>query len=179
MKIEINPRALADAMMTPKVKPKSSGAKAEVTPLNPSRRALKRVKNPLPVPTTCRFCGGAVGLVENDKIYNGRKYGDWPWAYLCANTACGAYVGLHPFTGIPLGTLADEHTRVSRKLAKLKFSQLYECGAMTRDDAYTWLAGQLGIANKEECHIGWFDIAMCDKVCEIMYKWEDNNGSAN
>lgn len=45
-----------------------------------SRRALKRVKNPLPAPTECRYCGGCVELVSNSEIYNGREYGEWPYA---------------------------------------------------------------------------------------------------
>ncbi|MFG8677889.1 zinc-finger-containing protein [Pseudomonas aeruginosa] len=67
-----------------------------------SRGALKRIKHPQPIPTGCPHCGGLVRLVSNRVIY-GREYGDWPYAYACTGTGCGAYVGLHPDTDVPLG----------------------------------------------------------------------------
>lgn len=135
------------------------------TPWNPSRRATARVKNPLPAPTTCPYDGGPVEIVNNSAIY-GREYGEWPWAFLCRS--CQAYVGLHPFTAIPLGTLADGPTREARKRAKGAFNPIWQSGAMTRTDAYVWLAQQLGIENHEECHIGWFDVATCDRVVTVI-----------
>jgi hypothetical protein len=137
---------------------KASGPK---TPWNPSRSAIARVRNPLPEPTTCRFCGGKVEIVNNSKIY-GKCYGEWPWAYRC--DCCHSYVGMHPFTAIPLGTLANAATREARKKAKAAFNPLWQGKRMSRTEAYQWLAGALGIANVEECHIGWFDVAMCERV---------------
>jgi hypothetical protein len=131
------------------------------TPWNPSRKAIARVTNPLPVPTVCPHCGSDCGIVNNAEIY-GREYGDWPWAVLCSG--CKAYVGLHPFTGIPLGTLATAPIRKARSAAKDEFNKLWQRGAMTRSAAYAWLAGALGIANVNECHIGWFDVAQCEAV---------------
>jgi zinc-finger-containing domain len=136
------------------------------TPWNPSRSATKRVKNPLPAPTVCPNCGDSVGLVSNEAIYR-RKYGEWPWAYKCNNAVCDSYVGLHPFTNIPLGTLANKVTREARKRAKTLFNPLWDRGGMTRSEAYTWLAGQLGIVPVENCHIGWFDVAMCERVIDV------------
>lgn len=133
------------------------------TPWNPSRRAIARVLNPLPAPTKCCHCGEPVEIVSNEMIY-GREYGEWPWAYLCMGDDCGAYVGMHPFTGIPLGTLADAPTREARKQAKAAFNPLWKSGRMSRTEAYTWLAGALGIANVGECHIGWFDVQTCQRV---------------
>lgn len=139
------------------------------TPLNPSKKATKRVNNPLPVPTACNCCSdwetgesssGCIDLVENKEIY-GRNYGQWPWAYLCEN--CGAYVGLHPFTNIPLGTLADKSMREARKGCKPAFDRLHETGLMSRGQAYQRLAEKLGI-DKNECHFGWFDIDMCARA---------------
>jgi zinc-finger-containing domain len=134
------------------------------TPWNPSRRATARVKNPLPLPSRCPHCDGAVEIVNNSKIY-GREYGEWPWAVLCRD--CGAYVGLHPFTGIPLGMLADGPTRAARRRAKDAFNPLWQNGGMTRNAAYAWLARQLGITTVEECHIGWFNVSMCDRVVDV------------
>lgn len=138
----------------------ASGVK---TPWNPSRRATARVRNALPVPTVCPNCGGDVELVSNAMIY-GREYGEWPWAYRCEDDACDSYVGLHPFTGIPLGTLANAATRAARKQAKAAFNPLWEDKRMSRSEAYAWLAKSLGIETVESCHIGWFDVETCKRV---------------
>jgi hypothetical protein len=134
------------------------------SPANPSRTATARVGNPLPVPTACPFCKGPVTLVENDVIY-GRHFGEWPWAYDCR--PCDAYVGLHPFTAIPLGTLATREIRNARQQAKAVFNPRWMNGGMTRSAAYAWLAQALGIADVEQCHIGWFDVAQCRRVVEV------------
>jgi len=132
-----------------------------VTPWAPSRRAVARVRNPLPIPERCPNCGAPVFIDKNSCIY-GREYGDWPWALMC--TGCDSYVGLHPFTGIPLGTLATPEMRRARSEAKDAFNPLWQGGSMTRSEAYAWLASALGIADVEQCHIGWFDVAQCAAV---------------
>lgn len=137
----------------------------EITPWNPSRRATARVENPLEVPDRCRHCGGACQIVNNSQIY-GREFGEWPWVVLC--TSCRAYVGLHPFTGIPLGTLATPAIRKARSAAKDAFNPLWQSGRMSRSEAYAWLAGALGIAKVEECHIGWFDVEQCHAVVQAV-----------
>lgn len=126
-----------------------------------SRRALKRVKNPLPAPTDCRYCNGAVRLVRNSEIYNGRSYGDWPFAYLC--TGCRAYVGLHPDTDVPLGTLADDRLRAARNRSKALFHGYMKSAAMGGAAAYRWLAEQMNIA-VGVCHFGWFEAEACAQV---------------
>jgi len=147
----------------------SSGIK---TPWNPSRKAIARVRNPLPAPMECPYCAKPVEIVNNSAIY-GRPYGEWPWAYACDGAdgdGCGAYVGMHPFTAIPLGTLADAPTREARKKAKAAFNPLWQDKRMTRTEAYRWLAGALGIENVEECHIGWFDAETCAQVVRAIEK---------
>lgn len=140
-----------------------------VSPQNPSRSATARVKNPLPAPTECPYCAGAVELVSNSEIY-GRTFGEWPWAYKCADDDCDSYVGLHPFTSIPLGTLADAATRQARKEAKAAFNPLWQkwgTNGMTRTEAYAWLAGRLEIEDVNSCHIGWFDVKTCARVVAV------------
>ena len=126
-----------------------------------SRRALKRVKNPMPAPTICRYCSGHVELVSNSEIYNGRSYGDWPYAYLCAD--CKAYVGLHPDTDIPLGTLAAPQLRKDRNTAKDAFHRVKEQRGFSRSLAYQWLAGKMGI-EVGVCHFGWFEQDDCARA---------------
>lgn len=145
------------------------------TPWNPSRKAIARVKNPLPFPQSCPHCGAECVFSNNSAVY-GREYGEWPWIVLC--NGCRAYVGLHPFTGIPLGMLADASTRGARKRAKAAFNPLWQCGGMTRSQAYAWLANALGMDDVEQCHIGWFDVQQCDMVvCAIKNK-EASHGAA-
>ncbi|HWK69993.1 MAG TPA: zinc-finger-containing protein [Burkholderiaceae bacterium] len=130
-----------------------------------SRRALGRVRDRLDPPAKCDCCGGTVKLVNNSEIYNGRSYGDWPYAYLC--TECGAYVGLHPKTDLPLGTMADEETRQARKDTKEPFTDLLEHFNGDRNAAYEWLAGAMGI-EKKYCHFGLFTTEQCDLAWEVI-----------
>lgn|GEM_PF-343939 len=140
-----------------------------------SRRALKRVKDPLPAPETCRYCGPEfpVSLVNNEEIY-GREYGDWPYAYLCAN--CDSYVGLHPGTDLPVGTLANRALREARKTNKAVFHSMMKRLGMSRTSAYETLAHELGIP-PAECHWGWFDLERCDKAGQICQMLIDNSES--
>lgn len=128
-----------------------------------SRRALARVKNPLPVPTECRYCAGQVKLINNSKIY-GREYGDWPFMYRCED--CHAYVGLHPNTDVPLGTVATHQLRKDRMASKDLFHKVKHAKGLSRTLAYQWLAGKLDIP-VEQCHFGWFEQDDCVRVVGI------------
>ncbi len=131
------------------------------TPWNPSRKAMKRVPEPhMPIPTECPYCSHQVSVVHHDAIY-GRAYGDWPWVYACDH--CGARTGMHPFTNIPLGTLADHALREERKRCKPVFERIWKGGYMTRDEAYIWLAASMGI-EPSECHFGLFDAVQCQEA---------------
>lgn len=127
------------------------------TPWNPSKTATARVLNPLPAPTVHEACGQPVAIAHHNDVY-GREYSDWPWMYRCPK--CDASVGMHPFTAIPLGTLADKALRNARKECKAPFERLYLDRRMTRDQAYARLAEHLGIP-VGECHFGWFTHEQC------------------
>lgn len=130
-----------------------------------SRRALKRIKHPSPIPTSCDLCQSShVELVENSEVYGGRTYGYWPYVYLCRD--CGARVGLHSCTDIPLGTMADQALRKARKDCKEPFEKIWQSDAMNRDQAYQWLAKNLGISIKY-CHFGLFNIEQCLRAREL------------
>ena len=148
------------ALALPKASPSQ---RAPITPWNPSRSATARVKDVLPPPETCPYCGGPVELVNNSEIY-GREYGKWPWAYRCM--PCEAYVGLHPYTNLPLGTLANYELREARKRAKSLFQPLWQNMRTTRSGAYHWLAQRMGIP-PERCHFGWFTLEQCQQAYEI------------
>ncbi len=140
------------------------------TPWNPSQRATKRVKDRLPAPETCRFCDGEVTIEENSKIYNGRTYGSWPWIYYCSG--CHASVGIHPYTNIPLGTLADSKTKTARKNTKAKFQEYMDNFDVSRNQAYEDLAAMMDI-DKTTCHFGWFDVDDCMKAEEALIRMLD------
>mgnify|MGYP001597063774 FL=1 len=133
----------------------------EKTPWNPSKKATKRVKDPIDAPTKCPHCQGQVGIKKNSVVYNGKCYGEWPWIYMCLDRSCDSYVGMHPFTNIPLGTLANHEIREARKKAKAKFQSLSAGLDLRRDVMYQMLADEMGI-KKKDCHFGHFDVQQCE-----------------
>lgn len=130
------------------------------TPWNPSRKAIKRVLNPLPAPKQCPFCHRNIKIATHKEVY-GKDYSDWPWVYRCE--ACDAQVGMHPFTHLPLGTLADKKLRDARKRCKAPFEAIWKNQKMSRTAAYVSLAKHLTIP-VEECHFGWFDAKQCEQA---------------
>lgn len=87
--------------------------------------------------------------------------------WLCRE--CNAYVGCHPGTITPLGTLAGPELRKARGRAHDAFDPLWKAGQTSRDEAYQWLASELGIS-KANCHIGMFDLETCNHVIELCQK---------
>lgn len=116
--------------------------------------------------TTCPLCDAPVEYTNNKVVY-GKPYGAWPMIYLCTNPQCRAFVHCHPGSTTPLGTMANSVTRRMRKLAHSVFDPLWKCGEMTRGDAYTWLAEQMGIPH-DQCHIGMFDAEQCQRVIHLV-----------
>lgn len=131
-----------------------------------SKRKLAKVKHRLAIPTVCNICNHkSISLVRNSDIY-GKSYGLWPYAYLCG--ACGAYVGLHPDTDLPLGTLADKHTRDARIAAKRPFFTVVRLFGGDRGRAYAWLSAKAEIP-LELCHFSMFDEDTANRVFGICY----------
>jgi len=143
-------------------------SKEKLKPTHPlpmvSRKALKRVKDQLPQPADCRYCGSPVRIATHQEVYIGRSFGNWPYMYLC--DGCGAYVGIHEGTDLPLGTLANEELRMSRKTNKRIFIVVIAGEVMKRAEGYKWLAGEMNIP-VSECHWGWFDLDRCAQAGEI------------
>lgn len=131
-----------------------------------SRRALARVTHAIPPPVHCPHCGSDVALTENSAIYNGKSYGTWPYVYQCA--PCDAYVGLHPDTDLPLGTLAKKPLRKARIESKARFFEMCRSNQRSRDTAYAWLADAMGIPH-DTCHFGMFDIDQAKQAGELCH----------
>lgn len=143
--------------------------------LVPFEHALKKVQQHKhlqpPKANECPHCAdsGNVVLTRNDAKY-GREYGDWSWCYFC--TECKAYVGCHEFTHIPLGTLATQPTLDARKAAHAAFDPIWKERDISRRQAYSWLAIELGI-DREDCHISWFDKETCEQVVKLARNYDE------
>lgn len=124
-------------------------------------------------PTICRYCGSPVVYTSNAEIY-GKEYGTGK-CYLCRN--CRAFVGVHPGTDTPLGTLANEELREWRKEAHFWFDRIWKkpTKITTRYNAYGYLAKKMGLP-REETHIGMFEIEQCKKVIEFSKEKMQRNG---
>ena len=124
----------------------------------------------------CPYCGNEAVLTDSAEVY-GRSYGP---IWICR--PCDAYVGVHQRDGLnrPLGRLANKELREWRKKAHAAFDPRWKRRmsnwkgvtkggkkhASPRTKAYRWLSEQLGIPFKE-CHIGEFDVDLCQKVVEV------------
>lgn len=85
--------------------------------------------------------------------------------YLCE--MCGAFCYTHENTNIPLGVPGNELERNYRSAVHKLFDIYWKENDMSRDEAYAWLAGNIGIF-KKDCHIGRFDIFSCKQVLKVI-----------
>ena len=112
----------------------------------------------------CPFCGKRAVLQPDSFVY-GKSYGGNSW--VCSRFPnCDAYVGCHPGTAIPLGTLANKELRLWRNAAHRAFDPIWQKAGVTRKAAYQHLANALHI-DVNKCHIGMFNREMCEKVIEV------------
>lgn len=134
----------------------------------------------------CPYCGRVVKLVKASAIYRGptgvrlEKLRRLFWA--CHS--CDAYVGCHPDSKRPLGTLANEVLREARKATHAEFDPLWRNHATrTRSEAYAWLGRELGIAFEDrhrDNHIAMFDVERCKQAIKYcMLKGQEDEYKAN
>lgn len=123
-------------------------------------------------PPLCDYCHEPTELVTADVIHPHRPDLAERNVYRCV--PCGAWVGCHPGTTRPLGRLANAELRAAKSAAHRAFDPLWKrkiqrsaCSkSHARKAGYAWLARELGIDPKQ-CHIGHFDVAMCERVVVI------------
>jgi len=130
-----------------------------------------RTANEAPRLVLCQYCNRPAELQNQDdkSLYGGRNFGP---IWVCK--PCQAWVGCHPRTTIPLGTLADKQLRAARIAAHAAFDPVWQRRQVlkkttkneSRDAAYKWLAQRLGI-NESRCHIALFDLETCAQVIVI------------
>ena len=130
--------------------------------MNAIQQAFKR--SGIEKKVICPYCGSEAELVTGREIYPHRLDLYAKKFYQCE--PCDAYVGCHPGTENPLGRLADIELREAKMRAHAAFDPIWKSGNKKRGSAYAWLADQLGIDQKD-CHIGMFDVDMCQRVVEV------------
>ena len=83
--------------------------------------------------------------------------------YGCSNfPKCRATHGAHP-DGAPLGTPGDKPTKEARIEAHNALEMVSNKYGWSRNQAYTWLRGVLGIT-RDQCHMGKFSAEQCRRV---------------
>lgn len=120
----------------------------------------------------CPYCDGPAELVRSRDIYPfARK--DYGRFWQCE--PCDAYVGTHKNSRdhAPYGMLANKELRALRNEAHEVFDPIWQYReqqgtdrSKARQDAYTWLAEQMGL-QPHECHIGMFGPEKCIQTIVI------------
>lgn len=112
----------------------------------------------------CPYCRSPVVLRSADGIYKENHANTM--LYVCSRyPACDAYVRVHEGTNKPVGSLADHRLRKLRKEAHDSFNKLYLTGAMTKDQAYAWLAHMIQ-GPRSQAHIGYLREYYCEQVIQ-------------
>jgi zinc-finger-containing domain len=112
---------------------------------------------------TCPYCGELAIWCENKEIY-GRNYGRSYMCYLCKD--CGAYVGCHNNSKMPLGSMANKELRQWRMKAHAVIDPLWKSRKYKRHTVYAKIAKAFG----ETVHIGESNIERCKEVIEKIPK---------
>ncbi len=77
--------------------------------------------------------------------------------------SCNSYVGVHPGTKTPKGTLANRELRLKRIQAHRIFDEIWKQGILSKAEAYRWVADKFCLTDKQ-AHIGQFSNYMCDQL---------------
>lgn len=109
----------------------------------------------------CPYCKKETRIVDSIRVYKKKSYG-----LISMCVPCGAYVGVHKDTIIPLGRVAKKDLREVRKEAHGYFDRIWKNGYMDRTDSYKWLSEQLNTPF-EFTHIAMFSKVTCMKVSKL------------
>lgn len=110
----------------------------------------------------CPYCGSTAILRDASYVYGDKSRGGQ--LYVCSHyPACDSYVGVHPGTVTPKGTLADKKLRIKRIEAHRMFDQIWRQDILPRKEAYHWMADKFGL-DYRFAHIGYFSDYMCDQL---------------
>jgi hypothetical protein len=126
-------------------------------------------------PPTCPYCGQPTKRVFGADLYQDRPHQHLANKPFWACRPCQAWTGCHPGTDTPLGTPARKLLRRLRIQTHRTFDPLWkkrrwdkqgEAVLFTRDEAYTWLAKELGLP-EEGTHIGMMDETLCHRTIKL------------
>lgn len=121
----------------------------------------------------CPYCGSPAILKDASYVYGDKSRGGR--VYVCSHyPRCDSYVGVHPGTNLPKGTLANKELRLKRIQAHQIFDQIWKQKILTKADAYRWIADKFCL-NDSQAHIGHFSNYMCDQVIIESAKVLHNN----
>jgi len=135
---------------------------------------MKKNKKQAKIPEHCPDCGAPVELRSADGIYKSNPNGTM--LYVCRNyPKCDNYVRTHPGTILPVGTLANARLRKLRNEAHYYFNQLYESGALSKDEAYNLLTNIVQ-APRSKAHIGNLGEFYCMQVINKSQEILRNHG---
>lgn len=113
----------------------------------------------------CPYCGSKALLRPASLVRCGAQPGEE--VYACARyPACDAYVAAHRGSRLPMGSLADKTLRLKRREAHWALNSLWECGYMSKKEAYRWLQLQMGLP-ESEAHIAHFSEFRCEQVIRL------------
>lgn len=115
------------------------------------------------------FCGGRGILRQTTKYLDNqgrpRKF------YGCEHWPdCDGSIGCHAGTDAPLGTMAGAEI----KQARIDLHSIFDAhwsNRRERNACYQRLAEAMGI-DREQCHIGMFDLEDCERAAEIVAGWD-------
>jgi len=128
-------------------------------------------------PDGCQICPASIEsilLISEVDLY-GKIYSSKSDKRFWQCQKCQSYVGCHENSNKPYGILADKDTREMRIKVHSIFDPIWQYYIYrfsmqkykVRGKAYKWLAEEMGLKIKY-CHIGMFDIEMCEKAIEII-----------
>lgn len=113
----------------------------------------------------CPECGKMAVTKKRKLITSDNADNEWVWT--CPDyPKCDMYVGCHPGTIKPLGTLANQELRSLRWRAHKAMDTCWKSDRMTRDEAYEELQIVLELGPKE-AHIDRLNRAQCEKVIKV------------
>ena len=108
----------------------------------------------------CPYCNCKAEWVANKEVY-GENIGKSYMIWLCR--PCDAYVGCHRNSRKPYGSLANEQTRMWRRVAHSVFDKTWRSGRLSRSEAYNLISDKLGF----DAHIGNSDVETCKKIINL------------
>lgn len=123
------------------------------------RSKTKKRIQPTPKPN-CPYCLKKSILMGGNKLY-GQERLKYRLFYVCQ--PCKAWVGCHPDSDRPLGTIAKPALRRLRREVHRQLDPLWQKGKINRHRLYKKLAQKMEIDPKD-CHVGFMDEPLCKKA---------------